>query len=246
MKKFLALLAFVALAVPTVSHGQVLGWQQLKWRTTITSSTTPTYASLYSGENTGNKYIDSTYAIASEITTATVASNTAGLQDTSASFTLPGWTIQNTWAGVDTAHGLAATTGISNTVGKGFLIPADTTFFCVLNYGPFLGTDQTTETGDSIYVYLDGSSDGQTWVNLIGVANGAGVAEAGTANSWSYVFSTSGTVRNSVNAAANLWAWPMFRVRVMQDIGDGSGGCCSQNFGKFQGKIGWFSGPGRQ
>jgi hypothetical protein len=166
--------------------------------------------------------------------TATLYHNNAGTQDTSKAFTLENWVPAPTvWATIDTTYATSGTLGTAAAQAKAAYVRADTIFCFTLAVGPLTSIAQTGETGDSIFVVLEASVDGQIWVQL-GGAQGQGVVELLSSNSWFYSYSTSAAIRPT-QGAPQIMFWPLLRVRI---IGDISGG----NTGQFVAKVGYFAG----
>lgn len=213
-KRLWALLAVFMLAAPSVSLAQNAGsslvWVDLKARTTITSSTSPTYAEIGSPAGATN---DGNYSRDSTVYTINTAGASAGGADT-LHVMLPGWT-PGPWRGA---------TGVV----------ADSMFAFVLSISPHTAAT-TTEGGDSIYVDIQSSGNGVDWVSFDGAATlGYGVPESGTANSWQFVFYTAGAARLVTNAAGtNSMFQPAVRVIV---YGDAS----AANTGTFKAQAGYF------
>lgn len=223
MKKWIVPLALLMLAVPVLSHAQSDGhwvWRPLEFRSTLTSSTSPTYASQFgSGTNPGTRTVDSLTFMMSNLTvtatTGVVAQ--AGLADTSVGFQLTNW-IPGRWAQADTTFGHAGTTSIATPLSRPALsLPADSALALVVAWGPAVNNvSGATLTGDSSIVILEGSVNGTSWVQITN-APGVRQPEVGTANSYFATFYTSGKVLPNQGAAANLIAWPLLRVRIFGD-----------------------------
>lgn len=231
MKKFWIPLALM-LAVPTLCFADgSFGWQTLEFRTTYTSSTTPTFASQFgSAENTGIRFRDS----------LTFAVNTAKGADTTAAFSLPGWT-PGIWAGADTLNGTAGTTGISTTGAKANVTAADSVFAFVVAVGPAaVSPNGTTAASDSAYFFLQGSVNGTSWFEIQGTATGLtgnAVAEAGSSSQNIYAYYTSGKARPVGNgvAAPNIMFWPLLRIII---VADAAGTASTGDYGA---KVGYFA-----
>jgi len=245
MKKWLAALVMV---VATIGAGNALVgtraeadapvyvWQPLKFRTTLTSSTTPTYASKFgAGANSGTAWIDSSTFMASNTAVTATAGvvSQAGLCDTSAAFTLDKWT-PGPWQGHDTlsvvVQGAATASVVSSPA------PSDSVFGFIVAVGPAgISPNGVTETGDTLTVVIDGSVDGNSWVQLVN-APGVRVAEVGSGNSWFATFYTSGKVLPNAGKAVNYLGWPALRARI---YGDES----ASMLGDYVAKVGYFSIP---
>ena len=224
-----AVLALLALAVPSLVYAQPeYVWKPVSFRTTVTSSTTPTYASYVPGGAATNpgKFMVDTTSFSTGPDNSIIART-----DTSAAFTLPGLVIPETWAPRDTVNGTSGTTGVSTTGARQVFLQADTLYCFTVAIGPEVSVEQTGEAADSMIVFLEGSVDGQAWVSLTN-APGHGVAEAGTSNSMFYSWFTAGKVRPATGAAFNIFTWPLLRIRVANT---------NVNLGRFIARIGYFA-----
>jgi len=244
MKKWLAALVTVVfigvagnafIGMKAAADSPTFVWEPLKFRTTLTSSTTPTYASKFgAGANSGTAWIDSSTFMASNTAVTATAGvvSQAGLCDTSGAFTLEHWAPSGVWASIDTLHGLAS--GVSASLARTYPGPSDSVFGFVVAIGPAgISPNGATETGDTVVVIIDGSVDGNSWVQLTN-APGVRVPEVGSGNSWFATFYTSGKVAPSAGAAVNFLGWPALRARI---YGDES----ASMYGDYVARVGYFT-----
>jgi hypothetical protein len=224
MKRILALAALLALMVPSISHAQAFIWQDLKFPA----------VGAYGGNGA---YGDTSFfSMTGATVTTTLYSDNAGTQDTCKAFSLTNWVPAPVgWTTADTVYATSGTLGTSAAHGKAVFTKADSIFCFVVAVGPKASINQSGELGDSLLVVLQGSVDGQAW-NTLGPAQGQGIAEIGTGNSWFYSFHTTAAQRPS-QGSPQIMFWPLLRLRF---IGDQSGGATG-NGGQFTAKVGYFA-----
>ena len=175
----------------------------LKWRTTLTSSTTPTYASQWGGgANTGAHWVDS----------LSISAIGGASTDTSVAFTLDDL--------APYSGPVLKATGVAG-VGQRTSV-TDTSRAIVITYYPApqsANVEEMTATDDLI---LDGSFDGSTWFALM---TGKSFTELTSANdhfvvelkSDRYYGGTTGWATDTSDETT-WWGLPYYRIRMTGTI----------------------------
>lgn len=197
-----ALLVFAGVSEAQETNGH---WKfvDLKWRTTLTSGTTPTYASLWGGgANAGNKWVDSTF----------VSGAGSAATDTSVAFTLSDLgKYSNPVLKATGVAGVAQRTAVK-----------DTTRALVLTFFPVAQSSYVEEMAATDDVVLQGSFDGATWFNLI---TGKSFTELASGNdhfvmelkSDRYYGETTG-YGTDTSDETTWWGLPMYRLVVSHTV----------------------------
>ena len=171
-------------------------WVDLKFRTTLTSSTTPTFSSVWGGgANTGAKWVDSL-----TVTAQSEGNMTSGmLTDTTAAFSLvdllPDWSVPDTLgAFTDTCIAL----------------------HLVVYKDP--NSAITPEMTAVNYFHMQGSMNGTDWVVATAVADSNRFAETVSGNDVFVATLRSDNMPQNTNSSKRWWGFKLYRVILSHDI----------------------------
>lgn len=197
----LALLAaFVVIAsqmtAATASHTR-MKWVDLKWRTTLTSTTSPTFASIYGAgtANTGIRFVDSL-----TVTAQSEGNMDSGkLADTTAAFSLvdliPDWTVADT-LGAFTDTSIAIT-------------------FAVFKDPNSAITPEMTAVN---YFGLQGSMNGTDWVAATALSDSLRFAETVSGNDVFIATLRADNIAQATNSSKRWWGFRLYRLVLTHDI----------------------------
>ena len=175
-------------------------WVDLKFRTTLTSSTTPTFASVWGGgANTGAKWVDSL-----EFNSDGTNTETAPLVivDTTVAFTLVDLQPYMTSDSVDAF--------------------ADTSIAITFVMYPNKITNTVPEQSTVNWAYLQGSMNGTDWCDATLKADSTRFAETVSANDVWTLALRSVNVQQGALAKSNWWRFKLYRLVIIHPDAQGT------------------------